>query len=491
MQNRLKTILNQAQIPGAAIAITTSSGSITTQVAGVTNNLIPQDITDTTVFEAASLSKPLFAYLVIKMAERNEIDLDKPLHEYVPESGFGPQAMRNHPNYKLLTARILLSHQAGLPNEFTSEESEKYLSKVGEAFDYSAEGYQFLKQVVEKKTSRSLEQLAQETFKKIGMTNSSFMPPSGCCLIKLPDKDKVPTPESVQKLLENVSDRHGQLSIILHKNTLFVAERAVDGTVQITNKDINKIESSRLEEIKARFAEIPPNYISKPIIVEARELDLVTDIAGHSPQHAATIAIGHYPDATVNGTQKFFNIQPAGSLYTSAADYGKFLRECATDPFVQKEMFGMTTTEDGEVVYNPVVPSLVADTKGNDLKVPKNVLNKLAWGVGMGIQRNQDGSLTAFHWGDIKTGRNFAAINLKTKQSVACFTNSANGPLVFQKIAEPVVGSIKPICQWLSQREGLKFNSTSVYKDALANTRTYEPKEHSINIPNPFKTTPS
>ena len=95
MQNSLEIMIDQAKIPGVAVAVMSSSREIVTQATGVTNKMSSQVVTDTTVFEAASLSKPVFAYLLIKMAERGEFDLDKPLYEYVP-NGFGPPEMRGY-----------------------------------------------------------------------------------------------------------------------------------------------------------------------------------------------------------------------------------------------------------------------------------------------------------------------------------------------------------------------------------------------------------
>ncbi|KTC88069.1 MULTISPECIES: serine hydrolase domain-containing protein [Legionella] len=476
MQNPLETMIVHAQIPAIAIAITSPSDETRLDAAGVTNKIDSQKVTATTVFEAASLSKPVFAYLIIKLAERGEFnfDLDTPLHEYVPETGFGPPNMRDHENYKLLTARLVLSHQAGLPNEFKSLESEKYIAEAGKNFNYSAVAYRFLADVVESLTSKSLETLAQEAFAEIGMHNSSFMPPTGCSLIRLPDEAQIPTAESIQQLLKNTLDRHGQLSIISHQDKIFVAERAVDGSLEMAEKDLSQIDETSLREMKARFAEITPFFWSQPMSVEARELPLVNTIVGHLPEHASTIAIGHHQDGSINLSQRFYKIQPAGSLYTTAADYGEFLKQCMTDEFVKKEMFGLKLNDEGEAVFTPIVPSLAVkeDKKAIKKGVSLEILENLAWGLGMGLQRNPDGSFTAFHWGDNGgTGRNFAAINLSTQQAVACFTNSANGPLVFQKIAEPVVGSLTRIRQWLSQREGLNFNSTTLYRNAMTNTR--------------------
>lgn len=49
----------------------------------VINNTTQQPVAETTIFEAASLSKPVFAYIVLKMAEHGELDLDKPLYDQI------------------------------------------------------------------------------------------------------------------------------------------------------------------------------------------------------------------------------------------------------------------------------------------------------------------------------------------------------------------------------------------------------------------------
>ncbi|ARB93000.1 hypothetical protein A6J40_12795 [Legionella longbeachae] len=456
----LEKLQEKHHIPGIATAIISKQGTITTQSVGVTNS---------TVFEAASLSKPVFAYIVLKLAQDGKINLDTPLHKY---GHFGPPEIRSHENYKQLTARMILSHQAALPNESSSPEFIPEVN-VGEKFNYSGVAYQFLGEVVQNITKKSLETLAQEVFERIGMPNSSFMPPTGCSLIKLPDDAPKPMPETIKALLKDTLDRHSQLSIIYHQDKLFVAERAADGQIQITEKDSSQVEESSLEAMKKRFTDIPnsPFWLSKPISVEARELPLVTAIVGHSPKNAAMIAIGHNSDGSVDLRQKFYIVHPAGSLYTTAEDYVKFLRECTIDEFIRKEMFGMKKSEEKEICV-PVVPSLAGkDTKAKD-KVPPYILNQIAWGVGIGLQYNPDDSFIAFHWGDNGTGRNLAAINLTTEEAVVCLTNSANGPAAFRAIAEPVVGDLSVTSQWLSLREGLPMN-----KNIRANP-TQEMRQH-------------
>lgn len=59
---------------------------------------------------------------------------------------------------------------------------------------------------MESLTSKSLETLAQEAFAEIGMHNSSFMPPTGCSLIRLPDEAQPSTAEYIQQLLKNTKE---------------------------------------------------------------------------------------------------------------------------------------------------------------------------------------------------------------------------------------------------------------------------------------------
>ena len=46
-----------------------------------------------TVFAAASLGKPVFAYLVLLLAEEGTIDLDRPLYQYLRKP------LPDYPNY--------------------------------------------------------------------------------------------------------------------------------------------------------------------------------------------------------------------------------------------------------------------------------------------------------------------------------------------------------------------------------------------------------
>jgi len=129
------------------------------------------------VFQGASLSKPVFAYIVLRMADRGEIDLDRPLYLYT-----GIERFKNKMWARLLTARMVLSHKSGLSNWATSPSSEEWPTsdidfkfRPDSCFRYSGEAYAFLQRAVEKIAGKTLQEIAEaEVFKPLGMHHTSY-----------------------------------------------------------------------------------------------------------------------------------------------------------------------------------------------------------------------------------------------------------------------------------------------------------------------------
>lgn len=130
-----------------------------------------------TVFEAASMSKPLFAYLVLQQVQAGRLSLDRPVMDDLPETFSPPQ-----PWQRLITPRMLLMHTSGLPNwrpDAGPSENDgplQLLFKPGERYAYSGEGYFYLQRMLELVTGLPLEALArQHLFEPLGMGDSSFV----------------------------------------------------------------------------------------------------------------------------------------------------------------------------------------------------------------------------------------------------------------------------------------------------------------------------
>jgi CubicO group peptidase (beta-lactamase class C family) len=91
-----------------------------------------------------SMSKPVFAYAVMKLCERGVLSLDAPLTKYTPE-----RFLEGDPRLDLITARHVLSQTAGFQNWREEGDGQlKIYSTPGERFQYSGEGYSYLLSVV-------------------------------------------------------------------------------------------------------------------------------------------------------------------------------------------------------------------------------------------------------------------------------------------------------------------------------------------------------
>lgn len=138
---------------------------------GVISKGSDKKVTSNTVFEAASLSKCVFSYIVMRLYDRGVIDLDKSLMDYM---GNYDRFESNDPRYAKITARMVLRHTTGLPN-WGDDKSAKLIFTPDSTFSYSGEGFQYLQHVAEKLTNKSLNELAdQEVFTPLGMNNSSY-----------------------------------------------------------------------------------------------------------------------------------------------------------------------------------------------------------------------------------------------------------------------------------------------------------------------------
>jgi serine-type D-Ala-D-Ala carboxypeptidase/endopeptidase len=179
-------LVNQNSVHGLSIAVLNNSRVVFKKTYGYSNAGTKDHFKSGTVIHAASLSKPVFAAIVLKLAEEQLIHLDTPLYQYLesPSDPDSPEWYKNfndiasHPYYKKVTARMCLSHTSGLSSWrwFETDKKLKFRSEPGSTFFYSGEGYILLQLVLEKITGQPLESLAREKiFLPAGMNMSSFI----------------------------------------------------------------------------------------------------------------------------------------------------------------------------------------------------------------------------------------------------------------------------------------------------------------------------
>lgn len=286
--------------------------------------------TPNSVFQAASLSKPVFAYAVLKLVAQGQLALDTPIMHYLPqgyEHPLNPFASQSppptervtDPRIQAVTVRMLLNHTSGLPN--WAQGPLGFESAPGASWHYSGEGYLWLQRAVEAVTHQPLERyMAEQVFKPLGMNQSSYI-------------------------------------------------------------------------WEARFA-------------------------------------GNFAQAADGAALTFTTPIAAATLYTSAADYGKFLAVLLNDaPLLQQ------LTE----APVPVEPRL-----------------KLSWGLGWGLEQGDTQSYL-WHWGNNPGYRAFAIAAPRSGDGLVMFTNSDKGLALAQPLTEALLPDTHRLFGFYMLRDGLSY----------------------------------
>ena len=141
----LTTQLDSMGLPGLSIAIINDTNIIYYRTLGVINIDTQEKVSEETLFDAGSMTKTAFTYLVMKIVEQGILNLDQPLYTYLPYPDIAYDD-----RYKLITARMVLCHTSGFPNWRFLNEDKKLDIKFtpGTQFLYSGEGFEYLANVV-------------------------------------------------------------------------------------------------------------------------------------------------------------------------------------------------------------------------------------------------------------------------------------------------------------------------------------------------------
>jgi CubicO group peptidase (beta-lactamase class C family) len=192
VEGAARQALAASTTPGLAVALVYHGQVVWAAGYGVADRTTGQPVTAATRFQAASLSKPVTAWGVLRLVEAGRIGLDEPVVGHLrrwrpPPSRFDADG---------LTVRRLLSHTAGLSvHGYVGQTSDRPLPSIeaslaGETGDgfpvellaapgrgwlYSGGGYSVLQLLVEELTGRPfVDYLQAEVLDPLGMTASSF-----------------------------------------------------------------------------------------------------------------------------------------------------------------------------------------------------------------------------------------------------------------------------------------------------------------------------
>ncbi|MBK8944016.1 MAG: serine hydrolase [Ignavibacteriae bacterium] len=176
IENLIPDLINELFVPGVSISIINNYQIIYNKTFGTSDAESKTKTNENTMFEACSMSKPIFTLLVLQLVEQGKFDLDKPLFNYYPEIF----ASDNDNFSEQISARMILSHTSGMPNWRKGDEERNgpipIYFKPGMKFNYSGEGFYYLQRVIEKITNQSLETFARiNIFDKLLLNSTSFI----------------------------------------------------------------------------------------------------------------------------------------------------------------------------------------------------------------------------------------------------------------------------------------------------------------------------
>jgi CubicO group peptidase (beta-lactamase class C family) len=193
----VQTLLDLYNVPAISIAVIDNYKIADLHAFGIKDYQSNEPVTTGTLFQAASLSKPVTAVQALITASQNGLGLDEKLSLGVSDDTVSEDLKSI---FDKITLRMLLSHTAGLnipgfpgykqSNRLPSleqiingvnpanTEQIRLIQNPGELFSYSGGGYVLLQYFLEQFTQIPLNELmASSLFADIGMNNSYFFQP--------------------------------------------------------------------------------------------------------------------------------------------------------------------------------------------------------------------------------------------------------------------------------------------------------------------------
>jgi CubicO group peptidase (beta-lactamase class C family) len=185
------------QVPAVSIAVIDDYKVIWAKAYGVTKTGITDSISISTMFQAASLSKPITSIVTMHLSKKGVIDIDKAINSQmsnwkIPENNF---TIENS-----ITPRMILLHTSGLNipgfpgysindtiprvldilNGQEPSITEKIIPQFvpNTKWSYSGGGYVVLQFLLEERTGKNFQQLMQANlFDQLNIRNSTFEQP--------------------------------------------------------------------------------------------------------------------------------------------------------------------------------------------------------------------------------------------------------------------------------------------------------------------------
>jgi CubicO group peptidase (beta-lactamase class C family) len=170
LNTQLPTLLGKYHIAAIGVAVIRAGQLVWSNAYGEQAPGVPASTE--TLFNIASMTKPISAETVLRLASLGKLSLDAPM-----ASDWVDPDVAGDPRHLKLTPRIALSHQTGFPNWRRMNPNRRLAFQFdpGTRFGYSGEGYNYVARFAEKRLGTDFETLAeQQVFDPIGMKHTAY-----------------------------------------------------------------------------------------------------------------------------------------------------------------------------------------------------------------------------------------------------------------------------------------------------------------------------
>jgi CubicO group peptidase (beta-lactamase class C family) len=187
LDRKINSLMEAGKVQGLAVCIFNNNKAVYKKTFGYNRIDTKAPLKTSSNIYGASLSKAVFAVLVMRLVEQGRLSLDRPLQDYLPKPIYEYKPSKKwHDDftdlagdtlYQKITARMCLNHTTGFANWRWDDADQKLKvkNKPGTVYSYSGEGMVYLQVVLEYLFNKPLEQMMQEEiFGPMGMKRSSY-----------------------------------------------------------------------------------------------------------------------------------------------------------------------------------------------------------------------------------------------------------------------------------------------------------------------------
>jgi methyl acetate hydrolase len=196
----LKSATDRGDVPGVVVAVVDKNGVLYNEAFGQSSTLSKRAMTKDTIFNMASMTKPVTSVAIMMLVDEGKVKLDDEVAKYLPKwkdpvviSKFNEAdaSYETRPAKRPITIRHLLTHTSGIGYGFASPMLTKIIEKTkkteldlpllfdpGESWAYGA-STRVLGHVVEAISGQKIDAfLESRILGPLGMTDTSYLVPT-------------------------------------------------------------------------------------------------------------------------------------------------------------------------------------------------------------------------------------------------------------------------------------------------------------------------